>query len=311
MEPVSASGMATGKLLPQAPERTAPCPQRPERRHGAAALRGALALTVVVMGVEVAGGLAARSLALLADAAHMATDAAAIALSLFAAWVAARPADDQRTYGWYRVEILAALINGTLLLLVTVGIVREALARLSNPAAVRPGLLLGVAAIGLAANLWAAWMLHRAKGESLNVHGAYLHVLSDLAGSLAAILAGAIVWATGWNAADPLISLGLAVLLVWSALRLLRRSVDVLMEAAPRHISTAALESAIAGVPGVHAVHDLHVWTVASGMVALSAHATVGDAGRHQEVLEEITRRMRGAGVQHVTVQLERDNICC
>jgi cobalt-zinc-cadmium efflux system protein len=300
----------TAKLQPGAPGRTAPCPHRPERRHGTAALRGALVLTLVVMLVEVGGGLIARSLALLADAAHMATDAAAIGLSLFAAWVAAHPADDKRTYGWYRVEILAALVNGALLLVVTAGIVREAFARLSSPVEIRAGIMLGVATLGLAANLAAAFMLHRAKGESLNVRGAYLHVLSDLGGSLAAILAGAIVLLTGWVAADAIVSLALAGLLVFGALRLMKQSVDVLLEAAPRHVSIPALEASIVGVPGVNGVHDLHVWTVASGMVAMSAHATVGDPARHQEVLEEITRRARGAGIQHVTVQLEKSAAC-
>ncbi len=303
--------MTTAKLHGGEAPRTAPCAHRPARRHGAAALRGALVLTVAVMGAEIAGGFVAGSLALLADAAHMATDAAAIGLSLFAAWVAARPADRARTYGWYRVEILAALANGALLLLVAGGIVVEALERLAAPRAVRSDVLLGVATLGLAANVAAAWLLHRAKGESLNVHGAYLHVLSDLAGSLAAITAGLIIALTGWTAADPLISLALAGLLVAGAVRLMRQSVNVLLEAAPRHISMPALETAIAGVPGVHGVHDLHVWTVSSGMVAMSAHATVRDPAQHQGVLEEITRRARGAGIQHVTVQLERDLDCC
>ncbi len=303
--------MTTAKLHGPEAARTAVCAHRPARRHETAALQGALAITVVVMGVEVAGGLASRSLALLADAAHMATDAGAIALSLFAAWIAARPADRTRTYGWYRVEVLAALINGALLLAVTGGIVLEAIRRLEAPPAVRPGLLVGVASVGLLANAAAAWLLHRARGESLNVRGAYLHVLSDLLGSLAAIAAGVIVAVTGWAAADPLISLGLAVLLVTSALRLLRQATDVLLEAAPRNVSMPALETSIAGVPGVIGVHDLHVWTVASGMVAMSGHATVPDAGKNQEVLEEITRRVRGFGIQHVTVQLENRSDCC
>ncbi len=303
--------MTTAKLHGGEAVRTAVCEHRPVRRHERSALQGAFALTVVVMGVEVAGGLASRSLALLADAAHMATDAGAIALSLFAAWIAVRPADRKRTYGWYRIEVFAALINGALLLAVTGGIVIEAVRRLQAPPAVRPGLLVGVATIGLLANAVAAWLLHRAKGESLNVRGAYLHVLSDLLGSLAAITAGVVVAVTGWAAADPLISLGLAVLLVTSALRLLRQATDVLLEAAPRHVSLPALETSMAGVPGVVGVHDLHVWTVASGMVAMSGHATVPDTGKNQEVLEEITRRVRGFGIHHVTVQLENRSDCC
>ena len=276
----------------------------------ARSLGWALGLTVAVMAVEVVGGLLARSLALLADAAHMLTDAGALALSLFAAWIAARPAAAGKTYGYYRVEILAALANGALLLAVTAGIVLEALQRVRHPAQVRPGILLGVATLGLLANIVVAVILHRAKGESLNIRGAYLHVLSDLLGSVAAITAGAIILATGWVLADPLISLGLSLLLIAGAWRLVRQSVDVLLEAAPRSVSLPDLEAAITAVPNVHGVHDLHVWTVSSGIVAMSAHATVPDPASHQEALEEITRRVRRFGIQHVTVQLEKSGIC-
>jgi len=284
----------------------APCLHRPARARSTAALRWALLVTAVFAAVEVAGGLVAHSLALLADAGHMVTDAASLGLSLFAAWMASRPADASRTYGWYRVEILAALVNGAALLAVTAWIVVEALRRLQDPQPVQADLMLAVASAGLAANLVGVTLLHRARGESLNVHGAYLHVLSDVLGSAAAVVAGVIIRVTGWYPADPLMSLGLSLLLLTSAWRLVRRSADVLLEAAPRHVRMTDLEAAIRGVPGVEGVHDLHVWTVSDGMVAMSAHATVDDPAGHQAALEAIHRAARAHGIQHVTVQMER-----
>lgn len=283
-----------------------PCLHRPVRRRSGTALRWALAVTATFAVVEVAGGLLAGSLALLADAGHMVTDAASLGLSLFAAWMAARPADASRTYGWYRVEILAALVNGAALLAVTGWIVVEAVQRLRTPQPVQADLMLAVASAGLVANVVGVALLHRAKGESLNVQGAYLHVLSDVLGSVAAVTAGIIIKLTGWYPADPLISLGLSVLLLLSASRLVLRSTDVLLEAAPRHVKVAELEAAIRAVPGVEGVHDLHVWSVSDGMVAMSAHACVEDPAGHQAALEAIHRTARAHGIQHVTVQMER-----
>jgi len=288
------------------PALAGPCLHRPARSRSTAALRWVLLITAVFAVVEVAGGVLAHSLALLADAGHMVTDAASLGLSLFAAWMAARPADANRTYGWYRVEILAALVNGAALLAVTAWIVIEALRRLQTPQPVQPGLMLAVASAGLAANLVGVVLLHRAKGESLNVHGAYLHVLADVLGSVAAVVAGVVIAVTGWYPADPLISLGLSLLLLMSAGRLVLRSTDVLLEAAPRHVRVTELEAAIRGVPGVEGVHDLHVWTVSDGMVAMSAHATVDDPAGHQTALEAIHWTARAHGIQHVTVQMER-----
>jgi cobalt-zinc-cadmium efflux system protein len=283
----------------------------PATARAARALAWALGLTLLFAGVEAVGGLVAGSLALLADAAHMLMDSGALALSLFAAWIARRPASAARTYGWKRVEILAALVNGALLLVVTGGIVVEAIRRLGSPQPIQTGLMLGVASAGFAANLAAAALLHQSRDENLNVRGAYLHVLSDLAGSVAAIIAAIVIRMTGWLPADPLLSLALSLLLIVSALRLLMQAVDVLLEAAPRHVDVTALEAAVAGVPGVERVHDVHVWTVSSGFVAMSGHAVVPDAGRAQEALEEITRRVQGFGIRHVTVQLEGRNGRC
>jgi cobalt-zinc-cadmium efflux system protein len=283
---------------------------RPERTRSGRSLGWALGLTLIFMVVEVVGGLLSGSLALLADAGHMLTDVGALSLSLFAAWIARRPPSGGRTYGYYRVEILAALANGALLVAVTSAIVLEAIQRLRTPHSLRPDLLLAVASLGLVANLVALALLYRAKGESLNLRGAYLHVLSDVAGSVGAIAAGAVILVTGWIAADPIISIGLALLLLVGAARLVWQSVEVLLEAAPRHVSVPDLEAAIAAVPSVRGVHDLHVWTVSSGIVAMSGHATVPDPAAHQAALEEITRRVRGFGIQHVTVQLEKASLC-
>jgi cobalt-zinc-cadmium efflux system protein len=293
-----------------APVLAEPCVHRPARSGSRRALGWALAVTGGFAVVEAVGGFLSGSLALLADAGHMVTDAASLALSLFCAWIATRPADADKTYGWYRVEILAALVNGTALLGVTGWIVVEAIQRLRVPEPVRPEVMLPVALAGLLANLVGVALLHGAKGESLNVRGAYLHVLSDVLGSVAAVSAGVIIWLTGWTAADPVISLGLSLLLLTSASRLVLRSVDVLLEAAPRHVKVRELEAALAEVPAVQGVHDLHVWTVSDGMVAMSAHATVPELERHADALEEITRRARTFGIQHVTVQLESVPLC-
>ncbi len=299
-----------GESHPRAAAEDVNCVHRPPRTESRRALAWVLGITIVFALVEVGGGLLSGALVLLADAAHMLTDAGAVGLSLFAVWIARRPATAQKTYGYYRLEILAALVNGALLIAVTVGIVLEALQRLHHPQAVRSGLLLAVAVAGLAANLAAVAILHGAKGESLNVRGAYLHVLSDVLGSLAAIAAGAIIALTGWLPADPLLSIGLSLLILVSAVRLVGEAVDVLLEATPAHVSLAALTDAIATVPGVTGVHDLHVWTVSSGMVAMSGHVTAPRAADHQPVLEEITRRVRGFGIQHMTVQIEAGEEC-
>ena len=274
------------------------------------ALAWALAVTLLFAAVEAAGGLVAGSLALLADAAHMVMDAAALGLALFAGWMARKPAGGARTFGWYRLEILAALVNSALLLAVTAGIVVEAVRRLLAPQLVRTDVMLVVASAGFLANLAATAILHRSRGESLNVKGAYLHVLSDLAGSVAAIAAALIIRFTGWTAADPILSILLSVLLLVSALRLLWQAVDVLLEAAPKHVDMGKLETALATVPGVERVHDLHVWTVSSGFVAMSGHAVVPELGRQEGALAEITDRVRGFGIRHVTVQLERGGDC-
>ena len=270
----------------------------------------ALGITATVMIAEAVGGWLAGSLALLADAGHMLADAAALGLALFVARVAQRPATPERSFGLLRLEILAALVNGALLIAIAIGIGIEAWHRLKAPPLVDGPLLLGVAGIGLVANLISLRILHHGHEHSLNQRGAYLHVLGDLLGSVGALAAGAIVVATGWVLADPLISVLITLLVLGSAWRLIKESTDILMEATPNHIALGDVHDRIASVPGVDSVHDLHVWTVASGMVAMSAHAIVRQPGENQSVLEAAVVEMEGMGIAHVTMQLEREEIC-
>jgi len=270
----------------------------------------ALAITAVVMLVELVGGWLAGSLALLADAAHMLADVAALGLALVAAWIAQRPATPERSFGFMRLEILAALINGAVLFAIAIGIGIEAWQRLRVPQHVNGPLLLGVAAAGFVANLAAVILLHRGREHSLNQKGAYLHVLGDLLGSVGALAAGVLVLAFGWMLADPLISVLIGTLVLVSAWRLVKESSDVLLEATPRHIALADVHDRIASVPGVESVHDLHLWTVTSGVVAMSGHLVVKNPTDNQPILEAVQVRMRALGIQHVTVQVEKEPIC-
>jgi cobalt-zinc-cadmium efflux system protein len=270
----------------------------------------ALGITATVMIAEAAAGWLAGSLALLADAGHMLADAAALGLALFVARVAQRPATPERSFGLLRLEILAALVNGALLIAIAIGIGVEAWRRLKAPPAVDGPLLLGMAGVGLVANLVSLRILHHGHEHSLNQRGAYLHVLGDLLGSVGALAAGGIVVATGWVVADPLISVLITLLVLGSAWRLIKESTDILMEATPNHIALGDVHARIASVPGVDSVHDLHVWTVTSGVVAMSGHLVVRNPTDNQPVLEAVQDRMRALGINHVTVQMERDQTC-
>lgn len=253
-------------------------------------MRWALGLTALFFVAEVGGGLVSNSLALLADAGHMFTDVGALSLSLFVAWFSRQPAGPGKTYGYLRWEILAALINGAVLLLVSGLIVWEAMARLRAPEPLAGGVMLAVAAGGLAVNAVSAWILHPVHQHSLNARGAYLHVLGDLLGSVGTVVAAIVVRTTGWLAADPIASLLVTLLVVRSAWRLVRESVDVLLEATPAHISLGRVREGLQSIGGVESVHDLHVWTVTSGMVAMSAHAVVREPAENQKVLEVLKK---------------------
>ena len=270
----------------------------------------ALVITAVVMLVELIGGWFAGSLALLADAAHMLADVAALGLALIAAWIAQRPATPERSFGFMRLEILAALVNGAVLFAIAIGVGVEAWQRLRVPQLVNGPLLIAVAAVGFIANLAATVVLHRGHEHSLNQRGAYLHVLGDLLGSVGALIAGVIVLASGWVVADPIISVLIGGLVLVSAWRLVKESTDVLLEAAPRHIALSDVHERIASVPGVESVHDLHLWTVTSGVVAMSGHLVVKNPTDNQPVLEAVQDRMRALGIQHVTVQVEKEPTC-
>ncbi len=270
----------------------------------------AFVITLIVMAVELVGSWLSGSLALLADAGHMLADGAALALALFASWIAQRPATAQRSFGFLRLEVFAALVNGAVLIVIAIGIGIEAWRRMRAPPAVDGGLLLGVAGIGLLANVAAALILHRGHQHSLNQRGAYLHVLGDLLGSVGALLAGALVVAFGWTLADPLISVAIGALVLISAWRLVKESTDVLLEATPTHIALSDVHERIASVPGVESVHDLHLWTVTSGVVAMSGHLVVKNPTDNQPILEAVQGRMRALGIAHVTVQVEKEPIC-
>ncbi|PYO26343.1 MAG: cation transporter [Gemmatimonadetes bacterium] len=259
---------------------------------------------------EAVGGWLAHSLALLADAGHMLADVAALGLSLVVASLAQRPATAERTFGLLRLEIVAALVNGAALLAISLGIALEAYHRFRAPSQVHGAVLIGVAAVSLVANAAGAAILHRGHHHSLNQRGAYLHIVGDVLGSAGALAAGAIIVATGWVQADPLISVLIAVLILGSAWRLVKESTDILLEAAPAHIALADVHDGIASIPGVASVHDLHVWTVTSGVIAMSGHLVVQNPGDNQRVLEAVQQRLGGMGIRHVTVQMERDPTC-
>jgi cobalt-zinc-cadmium efflux system protein len=269
-----------------------------------------LGLTGTFMVLEVAGGWLSGSLALLADAGHMLTDVGALALSLLTAWIAQRPADDAKTYGYLRWEILAALVNGAALFGIAGWVVVEAIQRIQQPHPIRTGLFLAVAAAGLLVNLVSLYVLHGSREGSLNARGVYLHVLGDALGSAAALGAAAIIWLTGWTAADPIASIALSFLILVGAWRLVRESTDILLDAVPRHMALAEVHRRILGVPGVAAVHDLHVWTVVNGVVAMSGHAVVPELDSHPGVLDGIRTEMADLGIGHVTMQLEVADEC-
>lgn len=242
-----------------------------------------LGLVALYMVAEVVGGLLTNSLALLADAGHMLSDASSLALALFALWIAQKPRTPERTFGYHRTEILAALANGVTLVAIAIFIVVAAWHRFRSPEEVDGQTMMWIAVGGLAVNLAGLWILHEGRDESLNVRGAWLHVLADTLGSVQAIAAGALIWRFGRNIADPIASVLIALLVTWSSWSLLRDSVNVLMEATPRHIDATEVKEALSAVAGVVDVHELHVWTITSGFESLSVHARIEGRDRSHQ----------------------------
>lgn len=282
------------------------------RETAAARSRGALVATLALTGgymvVELAGAVFTGSLALFADAAHMLTDVGGLGLALFAIWIAARPPTPAKTYGYYRAEILAALVNALVLLGVAGVILVESYARLVHPRVVLGGPMLAIGALGLVVNLVGAWLLHRDATHSLNVRAAYLEILSDAVSSLGVLVAAGVVMTTGWTAADALVSVGIALFIVPRTWRLLRQAVNVLLEGVPAHLDLSAIEEAMTQVRGVRRLHDLHVWTLTSGREAMSAHVVVEDMREHDRLLEALHAVLHARfGIDHTTVQLETE----
>jgi cobalt-zinc-cadmium efflux system protein len=280
------------------------------RETAAGRSRGALVGSLIITGsflvIEAAGAMWTGSLALAADAGHMLTDVGGLALALFAVWVAARPPTPAKTYGYYRVEILAATVNALLLLAVAGLILVEAYQRLRMPREVQGGPMLAIAVAGLAANLAAVWLLHQDARQSLNVRAAYLEVLGDALSSLGVILAAIVVMTTGFTVVDPLVSALIALFIVPRTWRLLKQAVNVLLEGTPSHLDLSEIERAMTQVPGVRRVHDLHVWTLTSGREAMSAHVVVDDVRESERLLEALHAVLHARfGIDHTTIQLD------
>lgn len=285
------------------------CPGGHAHEPSSVPLRLAFALTAVVFLAEVAGGLWSGSLALLADAAHMAVDLASLALGMFAAWAARRPPDPRRTFGYKRVEVLAALANGVGLW-ITVGILlREAWGRLHSPHPVMVGGMLAVAVLGLVTNLVVAVVLSRGARENINLRGVLLHVLSDALGSVGVIAAGLVIWKTGWTGADPLATVFVCAVIAVASWRLVRESTHILLEGAPEHLDLDAVRSALTALDGVLEVHDLHLWSLSAGSESMSAHLVV-----RRGVDAQKTRKAAAAllaerfSLSHVTLQVEEES---
>lgn len=282
----------------------------PHVQSAAAANRGRLlavfGLTLAIFAVEAIGGFAANSLALLADAGHMLTDVAGIGLALLAIWIGSRPANAERTFGYQRLEILAAIVNALLLFGVGGFILFEAIRRLAEPPAVASGLMIAVALVGLAGNGASLWLLRDAQARSLNARGAFLEVLSDFAGSAAVIVAGLVIVLTTFRAADAVASMVIGVLIFPRTWRLLRDAVDVLLEATPKGLDMALVRSHILEAPGVTECHDLHVWTITSGMNVVSAHVIVEPDAQPAAVLDHLCECLAGFfDIEHSTFQIE------
>ncbi len=290
--------------------------------HAAGAGRDRLIITLgiilAIMIVEIVGGLLSKSLALLSDAGHMLVDALALALSFFALIIAKRPATLQKTFGYYRVEIMAALANGTFLLLVAVYIFYESYQRFMHPVSINVFIMLLIGLIGLAANISAFFLLRGSSKTSLNIRAAFWHVIGDTLSSVGVIVAALVLYFTGWQFADAVVAILIGCIIMWGAVRLVRESVEILMEAVPAHINVETVVDRLKGVPGVEDIHDIHIWTITSGVHALSAHVVIEDqmVSKSTEIVETINSLMSAKfDISHTTIQLECEscptgNVC-
>src|SRR5579883_2894210 len=286
--------------------------------HGMAkkTLRLAFFLTLIVLAAELIGGILANSLALLSDAGHVVTDIFALGLAWFAAVQAERPANERKTFGYHRVGILAALANAVTLILIAFAIIWEAIQRFQHPEPIQPLAMFISAGIGILVNLYIGFGLQKEE-SNLNVRAAMLHVFGDVGASVAVIVAGLIILATGWTIVDPLLSVGIAVLVAVGAWKIMRETIDILLEAAPRNVNVTNLVSDLKAVPGVQDVHDLHVWCIASGMSALSCHVLIEDLppSDSSRILQALNHVLRDSySIEHSTIQFEcsqASNACC
>ena len=281
-------------------------------RSRGSSLKLALALTCVVLAVEFAGGLISHSLALLSDAGHVLTDVFALGLAWFAVSQASRPADARRSYGYHRVSILAALVNSVTLIVIVIAIAYEAVRRLAHPEPVQGGVVIVAALTGIAINTFVAFGL-RGQSHSLNLRAALLHVVGDIGASVGVVVAGVVILLTGWLYIDPLLSLGITVLIAFGAWRIVRETVNLLMEGTPGEIDLAAVSGEITATELVTSMHDLHVWALSSDEVALSCHVVVGDCalGDAEHVVRDLESRLCGKfAIGHTTIQVESCHPC-
>jgi cobalt-zinc-cadmium efflux system protein len=264
-----------------------------------------LLITLLFAAVEALAGWLVSSLALLSDAGHMVSDAAALGLAATAARLAHRPPSERHSYGFGRIEVVAALVNGLLMLMIVAGILSTAVQRLQAPQNVNGEMVFVVATLGLIINLVVALILSRGE-QNLNTRGALLHVLGDLLGSLAALLSGLVIMLSGWSAIDPILSMAICVLILLSSLRLLRDALHVVMEGVPYHLSLSEVGLTMSSQEGVKSVHDLHIWTLSSGHIALSAHVVIEDINRWEALLHKLHELLRDRfGIEHTTLQPE------
>ncbi|MBI5669454.1 MAG: cation diffusion facilitator family transporter [Chloroflexi bacterium] len=259
-------------------------------------------LTLIYLVIQIIGGIITNSLALLADAAHMLTDAGGIALALFAAWIAQKPASPSKTYGYYRVEILAAFIHAVALLGSAVFILAEAYRRFQQPPEVTSSLMLVIAVVGLIVNLIGAHLRHSHEQESLNLQGAFLEVVSDALGSLGVIAAAVVMWFTGWYYADPIASIAVSLFIFPRTWKLLRQAVDILLESTPAHINLAAVQQRIESVNGVADVHDLHVWSITSGYALVDVRSTIAQPSQTEDVFKQVLNAVNHPGVHVILI---------